>query len=225
MLKLTKFSSARPFSSNTNWKEFLTDEAKKQFLQNTSKYAIKIKRDITKPSAVLIPIVKIDQNNYGLLYTLRSTKLRHHVRQVSFPGGKMDANETYIDCALRETEEEIGINANDIKVWGTGSMTETYNSAGIMPVIGVIENYQNLELKISSDEVEQVFTLSFNQLCSKENQRYTQSREWYTLPAFTGGAERVWGITAILTHQFLMAFFPRNVYNNRLKFITSFKEK
>ena len=64
-----------------------------------------------RPAAVLIPIV--DHAQPTVLLTQRAAHLNDHAGQISFPGGKIDATDAApLDAALREAEEEIGLDAH-----------------------------------------------------------------------------------------------------------------
>lgn len=62
--------------------------------------------------------------------------LSRHMRQISFPGGIKEPNEDYIQCALRETEEEIGLSSRRIDILGAASLITPPHTAAIMPVVG-----------------------------------------------------------------------------------------
>lgn len=70
-----------------------------------------------KRSSVLLPLCN-DNNIPSILYTKRSSQLRHHNSEISFPGGRIDQNENDIQCALRELYEEVNISDNDVQVLG-----------------------------------------------------------------------------------------------------------
>src|SRR5688572_13000108 len=71
-----------------------------------------------KCAAVLVPLVWHD-DQWHLLFTRRTDIVESHKGQVSFPGGACDEGETTPEqTALREADEEIGLQANDIKVLG-----------------------------------------------------------------------------------------------------------
>lgn len=147
----------------------------------------------------------------------------------------MEASDTsYVDCALRETEEEIGLTRDKVTVWGATHLLTVRNSPAIMPVIGSISNYHSNELNLNFDEVERVFTVPISELCAKR--RHTQFRAVYqtdgsfvkstaaySVPAFVTNEERIWGITALITHLFLYSLLPTNVYQSRIPFISRYK--
>ena len=70
-----------------------------------------------KDCAVLIPLVE-RADGMHILYEQRSTKMKTQPGDVCFPGGRMEPGETPAECALRETEEEIGIPADKIRILG-----------------------------------------------------------------------------------------------------------
>lgn len=133
------------------------------------------------------------------------------------------------DCALRETEEEIGIAKTQIDIWGSGNIFHSVGGPVITPVVGFIKDYEKIELKLNADEVEQVFTVPLSYLSSNKSKRYTQfkpgrnSSSGYSIPVYLTEFEKIWGITAILTHLFLCSMLPTNLYSNRFKFIKEYK--
>src|SRR5215208_1915528 len=88
-----------------------------------------------KCAAVLIPLVWQDEE-WHLLYTRRTDTVESHKGQVSFPGGACDEGETTPEqTALREAEEEIGLNPNEVKVLGKLSTLITITYFRVTPVI------------------------------------------------------------------------------------------
>ncbi|KAM7348353.1 mitochondrial coenzyme A diphosphatase NUDT8 isoform 3-T4 [Cochliomyia hominivorax] len=74
----------------------------------------------TKFASVLIALCTDEiTQNVSVLYTRRSHLLSRHMRQISFPGGIKEDNEDFVQCALRETEEEIGLSPQRVEIWGT----------------------------------------------------------------------------------------------------------
>lgn len=145
---------------------------------------------------------------------------------------------SYVDCALRETEEEIGIGRDRIELWGHANLVHLRNAPAIMPVVGLIHDYSNDLLQLNSHEVERVFTVPISELCRQR--RHTQFRmiprntshssstsstltAAYSLPVFTTNEGRIWGISAIISHIFLQALLPAQVYDNKIPYISKYK--
>ncbi|XP_047992822.1 mitochondrial coenzyme A diphosphatase NUDT8 [Leguminivora glycinivorella] len=171
-------------------------------------------KEPTATAAVLIPICSVEDTP-SLLYTLRADNLRSHSGQISFPGGKKDNNETPIQTALRETEEEIGLSRTKVEVWGQGpAVPGRNNKIMITPVVGTIKRLEEKDLDINEDEVAEIFTLPLETLCDKKHQFYTQFSNGYILPVYKVDHYRIWGVTAFLTHMFLSSLLTRDIYNN-----------
>lgn len=175
-----------------------------------------------RPAGVLIPIC-IHNDELSLLYTLRAANLTTHRGQVSFPGGMKDPTDKSLeDTALRETYEELGILPEDVEVWGTGNFIVTRQRISIMPVIGFLKTELIIDnLAMNQDEVEEVFTIPIQTLCDSNYHAHTQFRNTYSTPVYFGGTHRVWGLTAIITHLFLKALLPREVYKHSVTYIPS----
>uniref|UniRef100_A0A182RIK0 Nudix hydrolase domain-containing protein n=1 Tax=Anopheles funestus TaxID=62324 RepID=A0A182RIK0_ANOFN len=182
------------------------------------------KEPVKKEASILIPLCLID-DKINLLYTVRSSKLRNHRGQVSFPGGMKDTRDSsYESCAVREFEEETGISKNSVNVWGRGKTIIPYFGPSITPIVGNIIDFSSDQLRPSSDEVAKVFTVPIESFACAENRKHTQFRANYTMPVFQNGHDTVWGITAIITHMFLIALLP-GAYTARLPFIKKYEAK
>lgn len=161
-------------------------------------------------------------NNYSSFSHL--TSLYGSIRlSCIISGGIRDTDDvSFTECALRETEEEIGIKRDQITIWGETKLCYPTKGPGIMPVVGCIENYDPALLRINTLEVARVFTIPISLLCS--NKQHTQFKSNYSLPVFTcpGTVERVWGITAVITDVFLRSLVSSDIYDNRIKFISKY---
>ena len=203
------------FNRDSVWSE----ETKQKCLKNLAQGpTIHLKRDAevkVRTAAVLIPMCLNETGDVSLLYTIRSSKLKRPVGEVAFPGGiKDDTDKDVIECALRETEEEIGVPRESVTVWGAAKPILPYSNFLIHPIVGVIEDLASLlPLKLNEDEVEDYFLVPLKHLCDPANQSYTQTRNGFTVITYTGAKAKVWGITGIITHLFLGSLLPRDVYN------------
>lgn len=181
-------------------------------------------RPLLKSAAVLIPMCRDRNGKISLLFTLRSSRLAKHRREVSFPGGLLDANDSSLEsCALRETEEEIGFPRQLVSVWGSGRLILPKLEPAIMPVVGYLRDFDIDKLILNADEVDCVFTVPLERLCSPEMHRHTQFRSGYIVPVYLGAEERIWGITAAITHAFLCALLPNNVYHRKMKMLPRYR--
>lgn len=191
--------------------------------------AIKTKPDRVQPDAsVLVPVCIDETGETSILYTRRSGLLSRHVHQISFPGGIKDPEDaSFEDCALRETEEEIGLPRSRIEIWGSGPMLKPPAAASIMPVYAIIRNLDINELKLNKAEVESAFTIPMADLASPDNFRYTQFRDGYSGPVFVIGNKRVWGITGLITNYFLKCLIPEEESKRKLviKYIRPYRAK
>jgi 8-oxo-dGTP pyrophosphatase MutT (NUDIX family) len=164
--------------------------------------------DITEESrvrcaAVLIPLLW-HENEWHVLYTRRTDKVESHKGQVSFPGGACDEGETTPEqTALREAEEEIGVNPGEVKVLGrlTNLITITYFR--VTPVVGVIK--WPAVFRVGEHEVARVFTIPLGWLANPSNrwefERQGGKRGLIAYHPYDG--ELLWGATARMTVDFL----------------------
>ncbi|XP_046551183.1 mitochondrial coenzyme A diphosphatase NUDT8-like isoform X1 [Haliotis rubra] len=170
-------------------------------------------------SAVLVPLCTVN-GEPAFLFTLRSSSLRSHRGQVSFPGGKMDdTDRDPVHTALRETWEELGITMETVDIWGSMMALPTRVTGGkVTPVIGYCGEVDVDGLTISEDEVELVFTRTIKSICEPKHNGQTQFRTspGYTLPVFLGGEHRIWGLTAMILHMALTIIAP-GLYRHKLR--------
>lgn len=148
-------------------------------------------------------------------------------------GGILEEHESYIDCALRETEEEIGIGRDRVSLWGQTSLIQLRDVPPIMPVIGMIHEYNSDLLKINSHEVERVFTVPLSELLGKrkhtqyrmvgQNSLVKSNTDTHSIPLFDVDEARIWGITAIMTHLFLRSFLPSQFYDHKIPHVSKYK--
>lgn len=228
MLKFSKnVVVQRSFSQYYSAEYVFNKETIKQTIENFTQLPprrFSLNQPLTK-AAVFIPLCEVS-NKVSLLYTLRSPLLKAHSGQVSFPGGKHDnTDETFIDTAIRETVEELGLDSSRIEIWGSGKWMSTRKGFSVVPVIGRIKNNLIVEdLNINTSEVQEVFTVALEDLCKSGNLGYTQFRtsissSLASMPVYTAGKHKIWGLTGFLTLIFLKCLLPKIAYSHPIKYI------
>lgn len=133
-----------------------------------------------------------------LILTRRSGQLRHHPGQIAFPGGKVEPSDAGPEAAaLREAQEETGLDPAMVEVLGCLPPHETITGFQVTPVIGLVHG--RFEARPDSGEVEEVFRVPLAHLTNPDNFRI-EGRIWegtkryfYTVPY---GPYYIWGATA-----------------------------
>jgi 8-oxo-dGTP pyrophosphatase MutT (NUDIX family) len=161
-----------------------------------------------KCAAVLIPLVWWE-DEWQLVFTRRTDTVEHHKGQVSFPGGGCEIGEsTPESTALREAQEEIGLNPQDVRVLGRLNDYITITRYRVTPVVGVMPWPYLLHLEKA--EVKRLFTIPLTWLADRANwDEQPVTVEGYTRPfpvlryhPYDG--EILWGASARMTHNFLV---------------------
>lgn len=156
-----------------------------------------------RAAAVLIPIIKREES-LSVLLTERSPNLKQHAGQISFPGGRMDPQDRDIRAtALRETQEEVGIDPANIEIVGYLDPNPTFTGYAVTPVVALVELRQ--ELTIDPVEVKSAFEVPLPFLLDEANQELSH-REFagVTVPIaeFNYGQYCIWGATAGMLIEF-----------------------
>ncbi len=115
------------------------------------------------PAAVLCPVFAAADGDAHLILTRRAATLRSHTGEVSFPGGRLDPGEGPEAAALREAQEEVGIEPATVEVIGRLSPLVTpRNPAPIVPVVGILPAAPTLVPNPA--EVERAFAVAVSEL-------------------------------------------------------------
>ena len=120
-----------------------------------------------KQAAVAITICEFESES-SVVVTRRSSKLKEHSGQWALPGGRLDNNESLIDAAVRELEEEVNICVSDDAVLGTLDDYVTRSGYVITPVVILADTKQN-DVVGNPSEVASVHFFSFSELVRKDS--------------------------------------------------------
>lgn len=165
-----------------------------------------------KHSAVLVPIVCA--NSPYIILTLRPEYLKHHPHQVCFPGGKLDPSDINLrQTALRETQEEIGIQPDKIKIVSQLSSYTTLSQFSIKPYVGLIEVPCNLSL--NQAEVKQLIELPLTQLMDMKIDciEIEQHNSVHSIYHFSYQGLLIWGATAAILKQLQQQLLVNDLTN------------
>ena len=159
-------------------------------------------------AAVLVPLVQRD-SGLQVLLTRRADHLRDHAGQISFPGGRAEAHDAGpAATALREAEEEVGLQHDRVEVIGLMPVYTTVTSFVVTPVVGLIT--PPFDLLLDSLEVAEAFEVPLLHLMNPaHHQRHSfcfdgGERQFLSMPWHGPGADGlvreyfIWGATAAM---------------------------
>lgn len=163
-------------------------------------------------ASVLVPLVMRD-GGLTVLLTQRAEHLSDHPGQISFPGGRAEANDaTTVATALREAEEEIGLTPDHVQVLGTLPTYTTVTGYIVTPVVALVQ--ASFTLRIDPFEVAEVFEVPLAHLMTPAQHRRhavgegDEAREFLSMPWQTlavDGSPKcyfIWGATAAMLRNF-----------------------
>ena len=146
-------------------------------------------------AAVLVPMHGWPENP-GLVFTERRSDLKRHAGEISFPGGRRDRDESLLETALREAEEEIGLSRERVEVAGAlppiGTFVTNYK---VHPFVGLIDQGRRFEPNPS--EVESVLVASLDDLqAAYAKRRLVRRGVPIKTDTYLIGDKLIWGATA-----------------------------
>ena len=152
-------------------------------------------------AAVLVPVIDYG-NKLHILFTQRALHLRHHPGQISFPGGRIETDETSRSAALREAKEEIGLAPAEVEILGSLPLQATSTGFTIEPWVGLLKPQSSWLLQ--ADEVAGIFEVPLNHFLQHEN-RYQFSLplrgKVQQLHAMPYEDKFIWGATAAILNR------------------------
>jgi 8-oxo-dGTP pyrophosphatase MutT (NUDIX family) len=149
-------------------------------------------------AAVLLPLYGWPDDP-GLVFTERRSDLRRHAGEISFPGGRRDeADADLLATALREAEEEIGLDPAQVKAGETLPPVKTFVTNYLVhPFVGYVPHPGELDLQPNPTEVETVLTFSLELLREGyEMRRLVRRGVPIHTPTYEVEGQLIWGATA-----------------------------
>ena len=148
-------------------------------------------------AAVLVAIT--DRAVPGLILTIRRDDLRTHAGQVAFPGGRIDEGENAREAALREADEELGLDPSQVSIVGEADHYHTVTGYDVTPIVGRIP--PDLEFTPNPAEVAGWFEAPLDFVLDPINQQRMsaefrgRTRHYYQID---WQSRRIWGATAAM---------------------------
>jgi 8-oxo-dGTP pyrophosphatase MutT (NUDIX family) len=150
------------------------------------------------PAAVLVPLFRAGEGDeLQIVLTRRRADLRRHAGEISFPGGRQDPEDSdLLQTALREAEEEIGLDRAGVRLLGELPSTSTFATNYVIhPFVGMIA--QGLAWRLSPREVDAVLELPLQALSAGRTKTRLERRGiTFETDAFELEGHVIWGATA-----------------------------
>jgi 8-oxo-dGTP pyrophosphatase MutT (NUDIX family) len=162
--------------------------------------------DLPAARAAVLVLLFEYEGDIRVIFQKRTDSVRDHKGQISFPGGGMDPEDTdLLTCALRETEEEIGVLPEDIDILGRLDEMVTISNFRITPFVGWLAYYP-YTWRFSDDEVAYLLEVPLRHLLDPTtlipDRRFINGRN-YELPSYQFENDLIWGATARMLTNFL----------------------
>ncbi len=149
----------------------------------------------------------------GVLLTKRTETLRRHAGQVSFPGGRIDPEDTGPEeAALREAWEEVGLRPGDVEICGRLPAYVTGTGYRVVPVLALLT--PGFETRLSADEVSAIFELPLAVLLDEAapmRRRAEFQGSWREYWVWPHAEHHIWGATAAILVQLARRLRHANV--------------
>lgn len=176
--------------------------------------------------SVLVPFVVNKQGEVCIMYEVRAKSMESQPGEICFPGGHVEKGESSLECALRETEEETGIQKDKIEIISQGDILYGYANYTLYTYIGIIGYEDYLNARIQEDEVDELFLMPlariaevkpevFNENVNTEvdedfpyekvgiDEDYVWRVGQWIIPIYDLDGRIIWGLTARITEQIL----------------------
>lgn len=182
----------------------------RSILQNDSERLVIDLPEGFQRAAVLIPLI-YREKGWAIIFTRRTEIVRHHKKEISFPGGRYeeDQDRDLIHTALREIHEEVGI--QKIKVIGLLDDLLTISKYVVTPVVGFIEDNSEVDRnQINLPEIDYVLEVPISDLVIPKHfsikEMTYQDTFKFQVPFFDYCGEIIWGATGRILVTLLKKF-------------------
>ena len=169
-----------------------------------------IKPTSLKKAGVFIGILYHDEfiENPEVIFTQRSAKVSTHSGEVSFPGGKWEEGDKDLyETSLRESNEEINLNINDVTYLGSLNYLISKHKLEVNPYIGLVTKKQNF---IDNDEIAHTFTVPLDFLINNAREHNIERKNTNVIvPSWVYNDQTIWGLTALITADFINTCFDK----------------
>jgi len=169
-----------------------------------------IKPTSLKKAGVFIGILYHDEfiENPEVIFTQRSAKVSTHSGEVSFPGGKWEEGDKDLyETSLRESNEEINLNINDVTYLGSLNYLISKHKIEVNPYIGLVTKKQNF---IDNDEIAYTFTVPLDFLINNAREHNIERKNTNVIvPSWVYNDQTIWGLTALITADFINTCFDK----------------
>ena len=178
-----------------------------------------------KKAGVLILLLKENEGDeYKIVFTKRSTQLKTHSGEVSFPGGKWEeADNDLYETALRESNEEINLNIDNVTKLGHLNFLLSRHKIEVNPYVGYLNKLQDFK---GNFEIDEIFIVPISFLTNSKNVTYKEFNRKdlkVYIPSWVYNGNRIWGLTAMITADFLNICFNASI-NTDLDLIRNYDE-
>ena len=178
-----------------------------------------------KKAGVLILLLKeSEEEEYQVLFTKRSAKLKTHSGEVSFPGGKWEEIDTDLYAtALRESNEEINLKIENVTKLGSLNFLLSRHKIEVNPFVGHLDKLQDFK---GNFEIDEIFTVPVSFLMNDKNIIYKEFNRKdlkVYIPSWVYNGNRIWGLTAMIAADFLNICFNASI-NTDLDLIRTYDE-
>lgn len=147
---------------------------------NELKYKIRYRipkvLDLIGEYSVLLPLIQINEE-WNIIFELRSMNLNTQPGEISFPGGKLDEGESFREAAIRETIEELRIEKDNIKVLGELDYLVSPSNISIHCFLGIISGVNVDNINPNPGEVDHIFTVPLKHFLENEPKAYNLKLE------------------------------------------------